>query len=57
MHMHSHTLTLKYAQTHIHCSKASEENFQFWKLSAVVLDAHINCVDKVHKGIESTLVP
>ena len=55
--MHSHTLTLKYAQTHIHCSKASEENFQFWKLSAVVLDAHINCVDKVHKGIESTLVP
>ena len=36
----------------IQCSKAKEKILQFWKLLAVVLDTHI---DKVHKGIESTL--
>ena len=33
----------------VQCSKAREQNFQFWKLLAVVVGTHIKCVDKVHK--------
>ena len=40
----------------IQCSKVREKNFQFWKPSAVVLDTHIKCVEKVYKRTESTLV-
>ena len=28
-------------------SKAREQNFQFWKLLAVVVDTQIKCVDQV----------
>ena len=41
---------------YVQCTKAREENFQFWKLLAVVLDIHIKCVGKVPKRSESTLV-
>ena len=30
----------------VQCSKAREQNFQFWKLLTVVVDTHIKCVDK-----------
>ena len=38
-----------YNKKQLQCSKAREENFQFWKHLAVVVDTHIKCVDKVHK--------
>jgi len=40
----------------LQCSKGKEQNFQFWKLLAVVLDTHIKSVDKVHKRSDSALV-
>ena len=40
----------------IQCSKAKEQNFQFWKHLAVMLDTHIKCVYKVHKRNDPTLV-
>ena len=33
---------------HVQFSKAREQNFQFWKLLAVVIDTHTKFVDKVH---------
>ena len=38
----------------VQCSKGKEQNFQFWKFLAVVLDTHT--VDKVHKRSDSALV-
>ena len=34
----------------LQCSKAKEQNFQFWKHLASELDINIKCVYKVHKG-------
>ena len=41
---------------YIQCSKRREQNFQFWKLLAVVLDTNIKSVNKVHKRSDETLV-
>ena len=41
---------------HVQCSKGGEQNFQFWKLLAVVLDTNIKSVNKVHKRSDETLV-
>ena len=40
----------------LQCSKGREQNFQFWKLLAVVLDTNIKSVNKVHKRSDETLV-
>ena len=40
----------------VQCSKGREQNFQFWKLLAVVLDTNIKSVNKVHKRSDETLV-
>ena len=40
----------------LQCSKRREQNFQFWKLLAVVLDTNIKSVNKVHKRSDETLV-
>ena len=40
----------------LQCSKRREQNFQFWKLLAVVLDTNIKSVNQVHKRSDETLV-
>ena len=53
----SQILKVSHQELHrVQCSKEKEQNFQFWKHFAAVLDTNIKCVYKVHKRNGSTLV-